>query len=781
MGVSFHHPINPLIPEEAFRMEIELQKYIMREVWGEEFSSPKGFFPAELCFSERMIPVLVEEGFQWVLVPNTHISRACINYPYEPYNDSIDPPNLADQLNEASNSWISIRISRGVKPTNAVPLAYKPHYAQYVNPNTGDISKIVVVPVAMAMSWNEGAGGYGLNEIEQIMYAGSDNDPLLVVFAHDGDNFYSGGYSYYNQNVPSFCHNAQNNYIHPTQIDEFLSHFPPKPNDVVHVEDGGWVNADGDFGHPMFINWNWPLVNQFGEFDIVKGWAEDERNWAVIVACNNRVLTAQDVSGEEVRIAKIVEPGSEANAIERAWHFYLASLESGYMYYGKAIDMEVKPTLAVNEAFYYTDLILQGSFPDRVPPTVWIPQRLPYNPGGKGMGPLWNYEYQDMCKDFFVWTFVYDVSGVSEVHLKYRFDNDNYNNPNSIDNETYSGGSEVGDWVSIKMKKRVFPKDNYFNDPEIDFFELPKYIADEYWCKLKGLSNVLIDYYVEAVDNYGNINRSPIQHVYVGNNDCPEKRVSWEPEYPNKNDVIRINVKDASTGAYLHWGVNAEGHQWQQPYEEYWPEGSYLFNGTGPAVETPFIGPDENGNLYIDIGPFNLPAQEVKTIDFVIHFIDGNWDNNNGKDYHIFLNEESSQETPTPPIFPTITTIPTLPTSTPNKEIYLNLILNNQEFQAGDLFKLDVEILNNLQINVKVNFFLVLEAFGVYYFYPFWKQYISSVLINLSVGYFKENILNFYLPEDLPMGTPFYFHSILIDPNKNIPLSNYDYVEFKFY
>ena len=37
-------------------------------------------------------------------------------------------------------------------------------------------------------------------------------------------------------------------------------------------------------------------------------------------------------------------------ASERAWHFFLGSLNSGYMYYGTAVDMEVKPTIACNEA-----------------------------------------------------------------------------------------------------------------------------------------------------------------------------------------------------------------------------------------------------------------------------------------------------------------------------------------------------------------------------------------------------------------------------------------------
>ena len=31
-------------------------------------------------------------------------------------------------------------------------------------------------------------------------------------------------------------------------------------NDIVHVEDGGWVNPDGDFGSPQSLKWNYPLM-----------------------------------------------------------------------------------------------------------------------------------------------------------------------------------------------------------------------------------------------------------------------------------------------------------------------------------------------------------------------------------------------------------------------------------------------------------------------------------------------------------------------------------------
>ena len=53
------------------------------------------------------------------------------------------------------------------------------------------------------------------------------------------------------------------------------------------------------------------------------------------------------------------------------------------MYYGTALDMEVKQTLAANLAVGFADQVIsanQGT--DNTPPSVFIPQRYPYNPGG---------------------------------------------------------------------------------------------------------------------------------------------------------------------------------------------------------------------------------------------------------------------------------------------------------------------------------------------------------------------------------------------------------------
>ncbi|MFH1755891.1 MAG: T9SS type A sorting domain-containing protein [Candidatus Latescibacterota bacterium] len=515
--VAAHHPVAPLMDENALRREIQVARIAHQVAWGDANYS-KGYFPAETCFSERMIPVLAGQGIEWVIVADVHISRACSDYPYNANQDNCDPPNPADQLNPGQGYYQSLTISRGVTVKTPPPFGYRPHYARYVDAATGETDSIIVVPAANAMSWNEGYGLYGTGEIDAIAGYNNATYPMLILLAHDGDNAWSGGYSYYNENVSNFSHAAVSHGYEPTTIAEYLADHPVDPGDVVHVEDGGWVNADGDFGSPQFINWNWPLVDAGGNFDIPNGWAEDERNWAVLTAAQNRVETAEAIIGTEPDPAKIFDPQSGASGLEKAWHHLLSGYESGYMYYGTTLDMEVKATLASNAAVYYADPIISGG-DDEVSPTVWLPQRLPWNPGGKGGGSLWSYpggDGADMASDFWVWTFAYDVSGLARVELKYRIDADGSNPMTNDQNETYAGGGEVGSWQALAMTRRDFPKGNYHSDPSINFSVLPDYIANEYYVQVTGLSDVLVDYYVEAEDSLGYIKKSPIQHVWIG-------------------------------------------------------------------------------------------------------------------------------------------------------------------------------------------------------------------------------------------------------------------------
>jgi hypothetical protein len=231
------------------------------------------------------------------------------------------------------------------------------------------------------------------------------------------------------------------------------------------------------------------------------------------------------------------------------------------------------------------------------------------------------------------------VSGIQSVTLKYRLDADGANPIGDNENETYTGGAGVGAWQSIAMNYRNFPTGNVTNNPEISFFILPDYIAGEYWTPVTGITEKLVDYYIEATDTKGNLSKTAIQHVWVGpyNSGGGNSGVTWSPAFPTAQDVITITETDVTQGAKLHWGVNVNGTAWQSPLAAYWPAGSALFNGTGPAVESPMAGPVSN-SISIQIGPFNNPAQKVNAVNFVIHYNNNTWNNNNGQDFHIPIN-----------------------------------------------------------------------------------------------------------------------------------------------
>jgi len=622
----YHHSIAPLLDDEALRMEIRIARLAHSRAWGNSPGLSQGFFPPEMCFSERIIPVLAEEGIQWSFVPNNHLSRACANFPLilGTGGENCDPPNRADQINPDQSTWWSRTISRGCTPTNAVPFAMRPHKAQWINPDTGQPSRLTVVPMEMAMSWQDGYQMYGLEDINQVAAHSEASQPMLIVLGHDGDNAWGGGYSYYMESVPSFTSQAVAAGHVPTVVQQYLANHPVATTDVVHVEDGGWVNADGDFGSPDFINWNWPLTGPDG-FDIAGGWAEDERNWAVITAAQNRVQHAADLDGA-VDPASVMDPVAyPASPAELAWHHFLPALESGYMYYGSALDMEVKPTVACNSAISYANQVIGAGLVDNTAPTLWVPQQLPHNPGGTGFGSLWGYQATPHDRDFWVWTFAYDVSGIDSVRFRYRIDGDGVNPIASVQNETWAGGAEVGSWRSLPMNRRIFPPGNVYSDPGINFFISPAAMADEYWIhvtepELVDAGGLLIDYYVEAVDARGHVKRSPIQHTWIGtgtgSGGGAGERVDTWPQPAQAGQPITIQYRleggplpAGSNPVYLHHGTN--GWSGVSDLAMAWAADSAAWRAT----------------LTLPMG--------ASMLDFVFTDNLGHWDNNSGLDWHL--------------------------------------------------------------------------------------------------------------------------------------------------
>jgi hypothetical protein len=629
---SFHHALLPLIDGDAIRMELALYKEIYPQAWGAAPGVSKGFFPSEMAFSTRIIPYLAEAGIDWTFVSGEKISRACADFPVVFGSGGIncDPPNKADQLNPAQTNYRRISISRGCGPAEAMPFAFTPHRAKFVNPDTGAESFVTVVPCSQHLGWLDGYNPMGVGELGALEPFNNPNRPMLVVLAHDGDNAWGGGYSYYMEAVPNFVSTAESQGYKSTVVQKYLNDHPVPAGDVVHVEDGAWVNADGDFGSPQFLNWNWPPVLANGTIDVANGWAEDIRNWAVITAAQNFVSTAEQIhagQGLPTRAAQILSPNASSRASERAWHFFLGSLNSGYMYYGTSLDMEVKPTVACNEAIAEAQSVIGAGTLDQTGPTVWAPQRFPWNPGSTNFGPMYGYQQYQSNGDFKVWTFVHDVSGTSTVTLKYRLDDDGQNPLADNANETFAGGAGIGAWQSLPMTRRAFPAGNVYNSGSINFFEMPAAIADQWYADIVGVRSKLVDYFVEAVDARGNVRRSDIQHVWVGDGSGAGGgggggggsgdvvTVTPSPLVAGSNATIVYNPANRPLSGQplvqLHYGYNNWSQVASPDAVMTWNAKTQRFSATVPLVAS------------------------ATQLDFAFTNGAGLWDNNGGADWHI--------------------------------------------------------------------------------------------------------------------------------------------------
>lgn len=540
VNFTMHHTLSPLVSDMVLKKEIQAFKYYAAQTFGSQTS--KGYWPAEAAFSERIIKTLTEEGIEWSVVANSHLARTLNDYPlnFGTNGCNIDPPNKADKVTVSGTNWHNGQID-GRGGQFAAPYCFTPHKAKYVDPATGTEYKMDIIPMAELDSYRDGYSQQGIGNIQtNIAPFALSGRPSLVLLAHDGDNAWGGGSSYYDEAVSGFTNQAAGAGYVPTTIQQYLADNPVPDNDVVHVEDGSWFNAANDWGSPQFINWLWPFYTSSFEFN-PNGWTEDVRNQAVMVAAENHCVMAEQLEGA-VQIADIVNPTASASPAEKAWHFFMPGLDSGNAYYGDALDLEIKATIAANNAVEFAQPTLDAHpNVDSTNPSVFIPQRYPYNPGEIGFGPNYGYQQHLNSADFTVWTLAYDVSGIQTAVLKYRLDNDGVNSANN-DNETYAGGSDVGSWISLPMSERIFPKDNIANNPNISFFILPTKIANQYSAKIQDVSQKLVDYYVEITDTKGNLTKTAIQHTWVGTNLNVNPVVHFAPDTNYSATPLNVTI-----------------------------------------------------------------------------------------------------------------------------------------------------------------------------------------------------------------------------------------------
>jgi chitodextrinase len=589
-----HHSMGPLVGPDYFLKDLIFHGATLSQSYflGSTYQSSKGFFPTELGFSERLIPTLAKLGVQWSVMGNNHFSRTLKDYPYASYDPTgdtlVSPPNRADLQNTSSvGSWVANGMDHEQQViVNKFPFGSTPHWVRAVDPATGAVSQIAGIPVSQNGSWAEGWDGS--TTVDEYAPYTSIEPRQFYVIAHDGDNSggRSGSLDTWRAGYNTTC--TGNGYCQG--IDEYLKAHPIPATDVQHVQDGSWVDTRDSSSDPTWYHWHLPFMiwnGQFSTFNTTTGmnlapkknlkgvaegatvsfeygWHYLERNFALLQAALNYAKTAEQIwldghpsywSPTTTADNQVTYPGNQlnpwmmsfpvkgnpaadyaggANPAELAWYFLLPAMDSGFGYYDENKDDDVKPTLAFNNSLafskpYVTTNIAQ----DRTGPSIWWPQRYPYNPGSVNGSKAEGWTVQHYSKDFAIYTYGYDVSGIATAKVMIRTHASNSIDASDDTYKVYDPASMVGKtglsitpanvsaWTAYPMTKRdltpVMNGVDWIQPTKSTLQVLPaQAIGDLYYAYLSNYRNQLLDYYVEMTDTLGNVTKSEIQQVFVG-------------------------------------------------------------------------------------------------------------------------------------------------------------------------------------------------------------------------------------------------------------------------
>src|SRR5574344_1595620 len=591
-----HHSMGPLVGPKYFLKDLIFQNVTLQQDYflGKNFKSSKGFFPTELGFSERLIPTLKKLGIEWSVVGNNHFSRTLTDYPYLnnlAYDTMVSPPNRADFQNVSDiGEWVSIGMAHEQQNiVNKFPFAAIPHRVQYVDPQTGDIAQISAIPVDQNGSWQEGWDGSATAADTGLTgYTDEAGDRVqYFVIAHDGDNSSgrAGSISTWLESGNEYSSAG----VVGMGVQEYLKAYPIPANDVQHIQDGSWVDTRDSSSDPDWYHWHIPMgvwKGQISDFNTALGtdyvlptnfdgttfghavsmelgYHYLERNFALLQAAINYAETAEQIwldahpsywspttdahnqvtyAGNQLNPYMFSYPvkGDEtndykggANPAELGWYFLISSIDSGFGYYDENTDDNVKPSLGFNQSLYFTEpYVAKNILKDQTGPSMWWVQRYPTNPGSGNAGKAegWTKAYADNV--FAVYTYAYDVSGISDVKVYIREHKNKRMGatdiaPRVYETKKFAGQAnvdvnQVGEWkeYSTKVRKRKRDMNGIAGQNSARNMNNAvlggKKIGDTYYAYISDYRDQLVDYYMEATDSLGNVTKSEIQHVYVG-------------------------------------------------------------------------------------------------------------------------------------------------------------------------------------------------------------------------------------------------------------------------
>ena len=491
---SGHHSMGPLVGGDYLLKDLINHNVTLSQDFflGDAFRPSSGFFPTELGFSTRIIPVLQKLGISWAPVGNIHLSRALVDYPYlnDPGVDTlVSPPNRADLQNvSTAGRWLARQMFNEQQVThNKFPFAAIPHWVRHVDPVTGEAKRIAAIPVEQAASWEEGyqgsVSGSFLHEFSSP--AQSVGRKLYFVVAHDGDNSSGRSGSMETWQAAYKVTYAEAG-IKAMGVDAYLAAYPIPDDDVVHVQDGSWIDTRDSAGDPSWYHWHLPPGVWAGQLDgfnkahgsayrtrsdfngrtighmvsLEWGYNFQERNFALLMPVLNLAATAEQIwldghpdyyqpkSAKEHAVTYAGnqlnplmysypvkgDPANDyrggANPAELAWYFLLPAMDSGFGYYDENIDDHVKPTLAFNQSLFFSRPFVAAHLAeDRTGPSLFWPQRYPYNPASVNCSKAEGWAKMYANNEFAIYTYGYDVSGIRDIAVMIRLHRDLHSDP----------------------------------------------------------------------------------------------------------------------------------------------------------------------------------------------------------------------------------------------------------------------------------------------------------------------------------------------------------------
>ncbi len=466
---GFFHPLMPLIPSRDIIGQIKWHRGIISDTFNTEAS--KVLFPPETAFQPHIIPALNEAGVEAVIYDSIHHFRACSDYPYAGSCEGMLPPNKADQVNPPANDWLQLNNIWAASKIS--PKLLKPCWLNYTD-RQGKNHEIIGVPAERYLGNEDARGGYGALQYETVMGQIHDHmvqtktydpkHPPFFVLHSDGDNYGGGADSYYTCNTGRLVEMCQNDgRFQLTAIKDYLKQFPVDPKNKVHLEAGSWAGADN--GDPQFTKWfSW----------LEKDYSPDLNSWAILTAFQNVVHSIEDSKELSVEII---------NELKRL--LYTAETSCYWYWTGQNV-WDAQVTNAANKALSMVKSELDqlvSSKRDKTGPTIFMPWVRPANPGGKdwGQGGL-----TSAAKQAIFHTFVYDIAGIKQVILHYA--------PLDASNNT----------KQIKMTDQgSYPSQTN-----------PTVISTQYQAILPAGTGS-VRYFVEAVDNLGNVDYSPVSQIHI--------------------------------------------------------------------------------------------------------------------------------------------------------------------------------------------------------------------------------------------------------------------------